>query len=50
MAGERFERALEVASSISRQPSVPDYLTDILGQTADTRQRPAWASSKGGSP
>ena len=44
MPSERFERALAVALDRPRAPSMPDYLTDILGQTADTRQRPAWAS------
>ena len=29
---------------------VPDYFDDMLRQTARTRQRPAWLSSRGGSP
>ena len=42
---DRFERELPAgAATTSPVPRTPDYLTDILGRTARTRQRPAWAS------
>ena len=41
---DRFERALPAALADLAEPHVPDYVTDVLGQTARTRQRPAWAS------
>jgi Tol biopolymer transport system component len=41
---DRFERQLPMALTHLAQPQTPDYLTDILGRTAGTRQRPAWAS------
>ncbi len=41
---DTFERRLPAALSDLAAPSTPDYLTDILGRTAATRQRPAWAS------
>ena len=41
---DRFERTLPVALTDLAAPRTPDYLTDILGRTARTRQRPAWAS------
>jgi Tol biopolymer transport system component len=41
---DRFERQLPMALTDLAVPSTPDYLTDILGRTARTRQRPAWAS------
>jgi Tol biopolymer transport system component len=41
---DRFERQLPMALTDLAVPQTPDYLTDILGQTARTRQRPAWAS------
>jgi dipeptidyl aminopeptidase/acylaminoacyl peptidase len=44
MIADRFERQLPSALTELADPRVPDYLTDILGQTARTRQRPAWAS------
>jgi Tol biopolymer transport system component len=44
MSTDRFDRELGIALGDLADPQVPDYLTDILGQTADLRQRPAWAS------
>jgi hypothetical protein len=44
MPTDRFERQLPVALTDLAAPRTPDYLTDILGRTARTRQRPAWAS------
>jgi Tol biopolymer transport system component len=41
---DRFERHLPMALTDLAAPRTPDYLTDILGRTARTRQRPAWAS------
>jgi Tol biopolymer transport system component len=41
---DRFERALPTALTDLADPRTPDYFTDILGLTARTRQRPAWAS------
>ena len=41
---DRFERQLPMALTDLAQPQTPDYLTDILGRTARTSQRPAWAS------
>ena len=41
---DTFERRLPTALSDLAAPSTPDYLTDILGRTAATSQRPAWAS------
>lgn len=41
---DRFERQLPAALTDLADPRTPAYLTDILGQTARTRQRPAWAS------
>lgn len=41
---DRFERQLPMALTDLAAPRAPDYLTDILGRTAATRQRPAWAS------
>ena len=41
---DRFERQLPMALTDLADPRTPDYLTDILGRTARTRQRPAWAS------
>lgn len=41
---DRFERQLPAALSDLAQPRTPDYFLDILGQTARTRQRPAWVS------
>jgi hypothetical protein len=41
---DSFERHLPSALTDLAAPYTPDYLTDILGQTAATRQRPAWAS------
>ena len=39
-----FERHLPSALAEIGETRSPDYLTDILGRTARTRQRPAWAS------
>ena len=41
---DAFERHLPSALSDLAAPATPDYLTDILGRTAATRQRSAWAS------
>jgi dipeptidyl aminopeptidase/acylaminoacyl peptidase len=41
-AVDRFERDLPMDLENLARPSTPDYLNDILGQTATTRQRPAW--------
>lgn len=41
---DRFERQLPAALTDLADPRTPDYVTDILGLTARTRQRPAWAS------
>jgi hypothetical protein len=41
---DTFERHLPSALTDLAAPGTPDYLTDILGRTAATRQRPAWAS------
>jgi hypothetical protein len=39
-----FERRLPQTFTDLAAARTPDYLIDILGQTARTRQRPAWAS------
>jgi hypothetical protein len=44
MSVDRFERELPTALVDLAEPRVPDYLDDILGLTATTKQRPAWAS------
>jgi hypothetical protein len=41
---DAFERHLPSALTDLAAPATPDYLTDILGRTAATSQRPAWAS------
>ena len=41
---DRFERELPAALRDVAGSGAPDYLSDILGRTARTRQRPAWAS------
>ena len=41
---DRFERRLPAGLTELAGPYTPDYLIDILGRTAATRQRPAWAS------
>ena len=41
---DRFERNLPVALTDLAAPRTPEYLIDVLGRTARTRQRPAWAS------
>ena len=41
---DQFERHLPAALADLGESTTPDYLTDILGRTARTRQRPAWAS------
>jgi hypothetical protein len=41
---DRFERQLPVALTDLADERTPDYLIDILGRTARSRQRPAWAS------
>lgn len=42
MPTDRFERQLPVLLDELAQPRTPDYFDDLLGQTARTRQRPAW--------
>ncbi len=41
-AADRFERDLPMDLENLAGPHTPDYLTDILGVTAATSQRPAW--------
>ena len=41
---DAFERHLPSALTDLAAPATPDYLTDILGRTAATPQRLAWAS------
>ena len=41
---DAFERHLPSALTDLAAPATPDYLTDILGRTAATQQRLAWAS------
>jgi Tol biopolymer transport system component len=43
MPTERFERRLSVLLDELAQPRTPDYLDDLLRQTANTSQRPAWS-------
>jgi hypothetical protein len=43
---DRFERELPSALADVAGAGRPDYLTDVLGRTATTRQRPAWASAQ----
>jgi hypothetical protein len=40
---DRFERDLPIALADLADEPTPDYFIDILGQTARSRQRPAWA-------
>jgi len=42
MPTDRFDRQLPVLLDELAQPRTPDYFDDLLGQTARTRQRPAW--------
>ena len=42
MPNERFERQLPELLTELAAPRTPDYFDDLLGQTAATRQRPAW--------
>ncbi|HEX5826765.1 MAG TPA: hypothetical protein VFY23_04535 [Candidatus Limnocylindrales bacterium] len=41
---DRFERELPAALGDVAGARPPDYLVNVLGRTARTRQRPAWAS------
>ncbi len=41
---DRFERDLPIALADLADEPTPDYFIDILGQTARSRQRPAWAT------
>ena len=41
---ERFERGIPQLMDELASPQLPDYLDDMLRQTARTSQRPAWAS------
>ena len=41
-AADRFERDLPMDLENLAGPHTPEYLTDILSRTANTRQRPAW--------
>ena len=49
-AFDRFEQDLPELMTELAAARVPDYLDDMLRQSARTRQRPAGAPSKGGSP
>ena len=42
MPSDRFDRRLPAILDDIAQPRTPDYFDDLLGQTARTRQRPAW--------
>jgi dipeptidyl aminopeptidase/acylaminoacyl peptidase len=42
MPNDRFDRRLPAILEEISQPRTPDYFDDLLGQTARTRQRPAW--------
>ena len=42
MPTDQFDRQLPVLLEELAQPRTPDYFDDLLGQTARTRQRPAW--------
>lgn len=43
-AFDRFETRLPELMTELAQPTTPDYVTDMLRQTARTRQRPAWSA------
>jgi hypothetical protein len=43
MPSDRFERQLPVLLTELAEPRTPDYLDDLLWQTAHTSQRPAWS-------
>jgi Tol biopolymer transport system component len=43
MPNARFERQLPVLLNELAEPRTPDYLDDLLRQTAHTSQRPAWS-------
>jgi Tol biopolymer transport system component len=43
MPTERFERQLPALLTELAEPRTPDYLDDLLRQTATTGQRPAWS-------
>ncbi|MEX1168850.1 MAG: hypothetical protein WEE50_01780, partial [Chloroflexota bacterium] len=43
MPTDRFERQLPVLLTELAEPRTPDYLDDLLWQTANTSQRPAWS-------
>jgi dipeptidyl aminopeptidase/acylaminoacyl peptidase len=43
-AMDRFERRIPELLTDLSGPQVPDYLDDLLSQTAHMRQRPAWTS------
>jgi Tol biopolymer transport system component len=43
MPTDRFERQLPVTLTDLAEPRTPDYLDDLLWQTAHTSQRPAWS-------
>jgi Tol biopolymer transport system component len=42
MPTDRFDRQLPALLEELARPRTPDYFDDLLGQTARTRQRPAW--------
>ena len=42
MPTDRFERQLPALLEDLAEPRTPDYLDDLLWQTAHTSQRPAW--------
>ena len=41
---DQFERGLPDALADLASPRTPEYMADILGQTARTRQRPTWVA------
>ena len=43
-AFDRFETRLPELMTELADPGYPDYVTDMLRQTARTRQRPAWSA------
>ena len=43
MPTDRFERQLPALLTELAEPRTPDYLDDLLWQTANTSQRPAWS-------
>ena len=44
MPTDRFERHLPELMTELAEPRTPEYLDDLLWQTAHTSQRPGWTS------